>query len=91
MPLLAMLQNWRHTQMHEVVINPLVSRQAIQSMLGLRGLCSVVAASSSIMSRRLGRRRIVSTSRRAGCCTALCGRLFRHGRGAVTRRLIPTV
>ncbi len=91
MPLLAFLQNWRHAQMHEAVTKPLVSRQAIQSMLGLRGLCGVVAASSSIMSRRLGRRRIVSTSRRAGRCIALHGRLFRHGGGAVTLRLITTV
>ena len=60
-------------------------------MLGLRSLCGVVATSSSIMSRRLGRRRIVPASRRAGRFIALCGRLFRHGGGAVTRRFIPTV
>lgn len=77
--------------MHEAVTKPLIPREAIQSMLGLGSLCGLIATSSSIMSRRLGRRRIVSTSRHAGCCTALCGRLFRHGWGAVTRRLIPTV
>ena len=77
--------------MREAVIKPLISRQAIQSMLGLGSLCCVVAASSSIMSRRLCRRRIVSTSRRAERFIALCGRLFRNGGGAVTRRFIPTV
>lgn len=85
------MENWRHTQMHEAVIKPLISRQAIQSMLGLGSLCGVVAASSSvIMAGGLSRGRIVSTSRRAGRGTALCGRLFRHGWGAVTCRLIPT-
>lgn len=77
--------------MHEAVINPLISHKATQSVLGLRGLCGVVATSSSIMARRLGRRRIVPASRRAGRGTALCGRLFRNGGGAVTRRFIPTV
>lgn len=85
-----MLQTWRHPYMHEAVTKPLISRQAIQSMLRLRSLCGVVAISSGIMSRRLGRRRIVSTSRRARR-TALCGRLFRHGRRAATGRLILTV
>ena len=73
--------------MHESVINPLISRHAIQSMLGLWGLCGVVAASSRIMSRRLCRGRSVPTGR----CAALCGRLCRNGGGAVTRRFIPTV